>query len=252
MIDFVLKASTKFAIESHSMGFVRVGIAPLVARTAMIALASFWLSGCAGWAPWKDTAQIAQNQEKYGPTADQRIKMLKEQAKVCKADGGERQGVFTQDLIRKMLAEHDPRVRCALLETAADFNDSAALAICRGSLDDPDQRVRVEACRAWRKRGGEEAVTLLAARYQADTELDVRLESLRMLGELKDKSAIPVLAKALEDSDPAVQYRAVGSLKKVSGQNLGDDVNKWREWAADPNAKTPAWSIAETFRQIFE
>lgn len=250
MIDFILKAYP-CAIESHPMGFWPVRMAPRLARNVTIALASLVLSGCAGWAPWKDPAQIAKNQEKYGLTADQRIKMLEEKTKVCKANGVEQQEMFTQDLIQKMLEEHDPRVRCAILDAAADFNDSAALAICRGSLDDPDPRVRVEACRAWRKRGGEEAVTLLAARYQADTELDVRLESLRMLGELKDKSAIPVLAKALEDADPAVQYRAVGSLKKVSGQNLGDDVNKWREWAADPNAKTSVWSTAEIFKQIF-
>jgi hypothetical protein len=40
-----------------------------------------------------------------------------------------------------------------------------------------------------------------------------------------------VLARALEDADPAVQYRAVASLKKVSGRDLGNDVNAWREWA---------------------
>jgi hypothetical protein len=60
-----------------------------------------------------------------------------------------------------------------------------------------------------------------------------------------------VLAKALEDPDPAVQYRAVGALKKVSGRDLGDDVNKWREWAADPDGSSAEWSIAEGFRQLF-
>jgi hypothetical protein len=48
-----------------------------------------------------------------------------------------------------------------------------------------------------------------------------------------------------------VQYRAVGALKDVSGRDLGDDVNAWRAWAADPNAKGTEWSIAEGFRQVF-
>jgi len=48
-----------------------------------------------------------------------------------------------------------------------------------------------------------------------------------------------------------VQYRAVSSLKKVSGRDLGDDVNKWREWAADPNGTSAEWSVAETFRKLF-
>jgi HEAT repeat protein len=72
-----------------------------------------------------------------------------------------------------------------------------------------------------------------------------------MLGELKDKDAIPVLGKALEDPDPAVQYRAVASLKKVSGRDLGNDVNVWREWAADPAGSKVEWTIAEGFRRIF-
>jgi len=92
---------------------------------------------------------------------------------------------------------------------------------------------------------------MLAARYQTDTELDVRLRALRCLGEIGDSKAVPVLAKALEDSDPAVQYRAVAALKKVSGRDLGDDVNKWREWAADPEGSAADWSIAETFRKLF-
>ena len=71
------------------------------------------------------------------------------------------------------------------------------------------------------------------------------------LGECRDESAIPVLARALEDSDPAVQYRAVAALKTVSGRDLGNDVNRWREWAADPEGSSAEWSIAETLRKVF-
>ena len=53
------------------------------------------------------------------------------------------------------------------------------------------------------------------------------------------------------DGDPAVQYRAVAALKKVSGRDLGDDVNKWRAWAADPGSADEPWSIAEAFRTLF-
>jgi len=207
-------------------------------------------SGCASWVPWKDKDKIARETAKYGATADQRIQELQEQAKVAKAADGERQAVFTQELIRKTLEEHDPRVRCELVAIAATFDTPAAKAICKGGLEDPDERVRMKACEVWRRRGTDEAVQLLAARYRTDSELDVRLRALRMLGELENKAAIPVLAKALEDPDPAVQYRAVASLKKVSGRDLGDDVNKWRAWAADPNA-AESWSIAETFRKLF-
>jgi hypothetical protein len=209
------------------------------------------LTGCASWSPWKQTEKAARDQEKYGYTADTRIKKLAERSKATKSESSQRQMEFTQDLVRMMLEEHDPRVRCKILETAASFDTASATAICKGALQDPNELVRMKACDVWGKRGGEEAVQLLATRFQTDAELDVRLRAVKMLGELRDKAAIPVLARALEDADPAVQYRAVASLKQVSGRDLGNDVNVWREWAVDPEAHKAEWSIAESFRRLF-
>lgn len=205
--------------------------------------------GCASWKPFQDPHKASRDRERYGPTADQRIKELAAAAKAAATP--EQRVEFTQRLVRDMLAEHDPRVRRAILETAAEFDTAEAAAICKGALEDPDERVRLAACRTWAKRGGEDAVTLLGARFRADASLDVRLEALRDLGTLGDKAAIPVLAQALEDADPVVQYRAVAALKKVSGRDLGNDVNAWREWAADPAGSRQEWSIAEAFRKLF-
>ena len=60
-----------------------------------------------------------------------------------------------------------------------------------------------------------------------------------------------MLARALEDPDPAVQYRVVDSLRQVSGRDLGNDVNAWRAWAADPEARDTQPTMAETIRQLF-
>lgn len=206
--------------------------------------------GCATWQPFGPSPQASHDQEAYGPTADQRSARLVAEAKAARAAGPAGQAEFTQRLVSEMLGEHDPQVRRRILGVAADFDTPTAVAICKGALQDPDPEVRMEACAVWAKRGGPEAVSLLTARVTTDSELDVRLRALRMLGELGDERAIPVLAKALEDPDPAVQYRAVAALKKVSGRDLGDDVNKWREWAADPEGG-PAWSVAEGLRRIF-
>ena len=224
--------------------FRRVGGGALVACCVLLA-------GCKTWTKLTTSEKTLAEQRKYGTTADQRIETLTADAKKAKAGSHGAAAEFTQGLVKAMLDEHDPRVRSAILDTAAEFDTTAAAAICRGGLDDPDPRVRMAACSAWRKRGGPEAVELLATRYRADREIDVRLRALRELGQLGDDEAIPVLAKALEDPDPAVQYRAVAALKKVSGRDLGDDVNKWREWAADPSGSSAEWSIAEEFRKIF-
>ena len=221
------------------------------AMLVMLVMPVMVLTGCASWSPWKRSEKAARDQEKYGYTADTRIKKLAERSKVVKGEPAQSQLEFTQDMVRMMLEEHDPRVRSQILETAAGYDTAAATAICTGALQDPNEMVRIKACDVWGKRGGDEAVQLLATRFQTDSELDVRLRALKMLGELKDKQAIPVLARALEDSDPAVQYRAVASLKKVSGRDLGNDVNAWREWAVDPEAHKAEWSIAEGFRKLF-
>jgi len=214
------------------------------------ALLVLLLPGCAGWRPFQKWERAAKDKEKYGPTADARIKDLAARSKAAKAGTSERQLEFTQELAGTMLQEHDPRVRVKILQTAAEYDTAAATAICKGALQDPNDQVRIAACDVWAKRGGDEAVALLASRFQNDQDHDVRLRALRMLGALKDKDAIPVLARALEDADPAVQYRAVASLKEVSGRDLGNDVNAWRAWAADPST-APEWSIAEQFRRLF-
>ncbi|MFM8734805.1 MAG: HEAT repeat domain-containing protein [Pirellulales bacterium] len=225
----------------------RIGPAAAIA----VAMAGMMLSGCSTWSKLTTSQKTLEEQRKYGSTADQRIETLQADAAKAKAGGQHDRVEFTRGLVEAMLAEHDPRVRCGIVEIAAGFDTPAAVAISKGALEDPDVRVRMAACTAWRTRGGAEAVDMLASRYRSDREIDVRLRALRELGQLGDKEAVPVLAKALEDPDPAVQYRAVAALKQVSGRDLGDDVNRWREWAADPDGSTAEWSIAEGFRQLF-
>jgi len=222
--------------------------ASVAIRTSCLVFCAGAAVGCAAWRKAIDPANVAAEREKYGATADQRIEELTVAASKAKS-GSEVE--FARGLLQQILAEHDPRVRAAMLAIAADFDAPAAVAVCRGALEDPEPRVRMAACKAWRKRGGPEAVKLLAARIDADSDIDVRLRALRELGDLGDESAVPALARALEDPNPAIQFRAVAALKDVSGRDLGDDVNAWRAWAADPKAKGTEWSIAEGFRQLF-
>lgn len=220
------------------------------AAVAVAAACLLLAQGCAGWTAWTDPGRAEKLAKRYGPTADQRIAEIREEAREQVDAPIDERLTFTQELIREMLDEHDPRVREAILEAAADFDTPAARAICEGAMEDPNLRVRLRACELCSSRGAE-AVPLLAARLAKDTDIDVRLEAVRALGETGDEAAIPPLARALEDPDPAIQYRAVTSLKKVSGRDLGNDVNAWRAWAADPDARESAPSLAETMRMLF-
>ena len=212
---------------------------------------SCFLGGCASSLPWMDSQQAAIEKEKYGLNADQRIKDLRLNAKESRGAGSDAQAEFSRELVNEMLAEHDPRVRAEILHLCAEFDTPSSRAICIGGLDDPDAFVRIAACDAWLEIGGDEAVQHLANRFRSDDDVDVRLHAIRDLGALGNEAAIPVLAEALEAPDPAVQFRAVASLKEVSGRDLGNDVNEWREWAVDPSAYREEWSVAEVWRQIF-
>jgi hypothetical protein len=220
------------------------------ANAILMMLALSTAGGCAGWLPWGSSTATEKQLVSYGLTADQRIAALKVEAREAREADAAVTVAFSQSLIQTLLEEHDPRVRSAILEIAADFDTPAAHAICEGGLRDPDSRVRMTACDVCGRRG-RDAVPLLASCMETDEEIDVRLRAVRALGETGEDCAIPVLARALEDPDPAVQYRAVAALRDVTGRDLGNDVNAWREWASDPAAQDANPTMAETFRRIF-
>jgi len=39
-----------------------------------------------------------------------------------------------------------------------------------------------------------------------------------LIGELKDKKAVPILVKALRDTDPGVRFAVAGALRKIGGK----------------------------------
>jgi len=111
--------------------------------------------------------------------------------------------------------------------------------------------VRAAACDAWAKRGGPDAVRLLTARFDGDSELTVRLRALHALGSIRDEAAIAVLARALDDPDPAIQMRAMRSLRQLAGRDLGGDPAAWRAWAANPRRTSSPWSLSRELLPAF-
>src|SRR5258708_1039608 len=112
----------------------------------------------------------------------------------------------------------------------------------------PARDVRVAGCEAWGKRGGDAATQMMCETLKTDTDIDVRLAAARVLGDLKDPKARPVLGLALDDPYPAMRYRAVESLKKISGKDF-DDLTSWREYAQGGEPKEP--SLTSRLRRLF-
>jgi HEAT repeat protein len=107
-------------------------------------------------------------------------------------------------------------------------------------LKDTDRDVRIACCEAWAKRKGHDATRLLSEMLTSDTDIDVRMAAARALGDTGDPAATPALALALENPDPAMQYRAVQSLKKLTGKKYDDNVAVWREYVKGNSPPEPS------------
>lgn len=158
----------------------------------------------------------------------------------------------SQVMAEEYRREGDPIVRAQLVRTLGPYPTDTTAQVLREALQDPDSTVRVTACEAWGKRADQEASNVLSRVLKHDDDIDTRLAAAAALGDIKDQSSVEALGSALEDSDPALQYRAVRSLERVTGKDFGDDVNAWRQYVStgQPPQQNEE-SIAQRFFSIF-
>ncbi|HLA84743.1 MAG TPA: HEAT repeat domain-containing protein [Thermoguttaceae bacterium] len=228
---------------------------------AVSALGLLVLSGCSGFGgknaawmtpPWSKKPEPT-SAERVGIKAPyQRMVDLQETAKRASSMPADEQQRTAHKIAEEFRAEDDPLIRAQMVRTLAGFSGNDATAALGEAMEDSSLDVRIAACQAWGRRGGPEAVELLGNRVASDTNVDVRLAAARALGETGDEKAVAKLGVALDDGDPALQYRAVLALQKVTGKSFDNDVNQWRQYVKG-ETPTPAkpTSVAERVREIF-
>jgi HEAT repeat protein len=226
-----------------------------------VGLSLLGLSGCSGFGttntawmtpPWS-AAPDQTTAARVGIKAPyQRMAELQRLAADAASMSPEQQQRTARPIVEQFRAEGDPLVRAQMVRTLARFNTAEAAAALREAMEDDSIDVRIEACAAWGSRGGGEGVELLGQRIAGDNSVDVRLAAARALGETGDRGAVAKLGVALEDSDPALQYRAVLSLQEVTGKKFDNDVNQWRQYVRGetPTPSKPT-SVADRFRRLF-
>lgn len=206
---------------------------PLVLSLLLAACAA---PGCAskGWT-WSKKKDPLANVETPAKRVE-KMKALAQRAPKMPADEQERESAR---LVGELKQELDPAIRAHIIRTLAMFPTEGATAALSAALADPDPRVKIAACEAWGKRGGPEAAASLAemlsdhTRPNVKEDCDVRLAATRALGDVGDQNAMAGLALALEDPNPAMQYRAVESLQKVTGKK-SSNVEAWRQAVKSP------------------
>lgn len=175
-------------------------------------------------------AQVAQQIRKLGDNAANMTPT--EQQSACDA------------LFTRYSQEPDPLIRRDMVYAFGSFPDSYSLPALRAAMSDADPFVRVEACRAWSRRSSTatsstEALTALASAAQADDNIDVRQAAVIGLRRFQSPQAVRALGALLKERDPALQYLAIQSLKRATGNDLGDDVRKWNEYIASTYGGSP-------------
>ncbi len=192
--------------------------------------------------PWQERPETVPGVK----SPQERISELKAVASAATPTVG-----MSEQLAREIQQEQDPLVRLHIVRALAKIPDATASAVLHAGLEDPEKLVRVACCEAWGQRGGPEAVQELTTVLEAESDVDVRMAAARALGETKNTAAVAPLASVLSDNDPAIQRRAIQSLKAVSGKDYGYDVQAWRQYAAGESVPDKPVSFAERLRRLF-
>jgi HEAT repeat protein len=216
-------------------------------------LAAMTAGGCAdldflpSWVPFQGPASDTLPNVKTPRERIEELKKLSDTADSVSADERQRR---SQQLAADIRNEKDPLIRLEIILALGKYPGAAADAILKAAMSDTDFKVRIIACEAWGRRGDGQAVGLLAEALRSDVDADVRLAAAKALGETKNPAATAPLGEALNDSDPAMQYQVVLSLKKATGKDLGNDVDRWQRYVkGEPPGPPP--SLAERIRSLF-
>ena len=182
----------------------------------------------------------------------ERIDTLRELGrKAARADTNEQQTI-SADLAAVYQREEDPLIRAEIVRAIGGYPTQPAASVLELALGDSDSDVRLAACQALGKRQGPDAVAMLTTALSSDMDIDVRMAAARALGETGETAAVPPLGRLLEERDPALQHQAVVSLRKCSGEDLGNDVNRWRQYVRGETPDPPrSISVAERIKQSF-
>jgi len=190
--------------------------------------------------------------EKARPSLYTRLEELTELQKRADGMSEAEQAQAAANLARALAEDPSPLYRAQVARTLGSLSVPAATEALRQAAHDKEPSVRIAACTAWGKRGSEEAVSVLAEVLSKDGDLDVRTAAARELANYKTPGVIPALGLALDDPDPALQHRAILSLKTVTGKDFGNSVPAWRQFVREGEVQPgEVPSLAERLRNLF-
>lgn len=203
---------------------------------AAAASLAVFLPGCAEGIFWRlgrfspRVVEQWEQEEQIANSVFERKRQMQEAASRALAEGGDSLNRAARELGQTAISEPILINRVEAVRQLSRLNCPVTWeALQRASLD-PEPEVRLAVVQAWQGMSMEQAVPALAAVFESDASVDVRLAAVRSLGNFQGQSSRAALQKALNDADPAIQLRATESLARVTGQSLGPDVRAWAQY----------------------
>lgn len=162
----------------------------LVVLTALLCFA-------AGWAADKKTA----------------VKKNKAEPQTAIAPAEQTSGASTN---LQKLEDTDPAVRRNALIYLGAERKKENFGVLSKMLADPEAEVRRAAVNALAISGDSRAASTLIEKFKAEDNVNVRVNIVSALGEMKSKGAIEMMKKLLKDPYPAFRNEAVRALGKIN------------------------------------
>ena len=181
--------------------------------------------------PW--TQRAWRQDEEYGATFTTRVaefETLKAQIPSMPQDEKER---WANILGEMMDTETSPELRRLSVECLAMIASPIADEGLTKASEDKVDKVRITACKAWLARNSDTSKKMLTQIAVSDQSPSVRIAALEALGETAGGVAKEAFEMALEDDDPAIQFQAAQSLKQITGEDFGGDIEAWQNYLAN-------------------
>ena len=140
-----------------------------------------------------------------------------------------------QELLIKASEDENEVVRSLAIRLMALTRRKVFMKYIKRAFKDKSSLVRLEAIQAIGTLHNYELLKSAMNKFSKDTEYWVRLKVLKSLEYIEawnnSKNIIlDFLIKALRDSEPAVRFQASLILYQITGKNLGDDQEIWKNW----------------------
>lgn len=200
----------------------------LVALFSGCAEGPFWKAGA--YLPWVQAKWRAE--EQIAETIHAKRAKFRDLARSANQLSEPEKDQAVAQIMQSLDANRIDQLRVDAAYALGELNIQSAENALIKLLEDSESEVRMAAVEALSLRGTSSAGQELIRLVRSESDDDVRSAALRNLAKYPGDATVMVLAEILEEPKPALQYVACKSLAKVTNQEIGLSVPKWKSYLA--------------------